>query len=121
MTDVSRQHDLPGSPEAVAAIIADLPRWPEWFALHKGWIGEVPPQAAVGERFKHKVRVLGVPADVTWEVTVVDPPRRAGGPAGGVERAQLTAVAAEGNHRHVHTAHSPRRVRQSGRTSAVTW
>lgn len=76
MSDITREHDLTGTPEQVAALVADLERWPEWFALHKGWIGEIPTVAAVGVRFKHKVRVLGVPADVTWEVTELDPPTR---------------------------------------------
>jgi uncharacterized protein YndB with AHSA1/START domain len=76
MTEITRARDVPGSPEQVAALVTDLERWPEWFALHKGWLGDVPTEAAVGVRFKHKVRVLGVPADVTWEVVELDVPVR---------------------------------------------
>jgi hypothetical protein len=74
--EISRERDLPAGPDDVAALVCDLPRWPEWFALHKGWIGDVPTAAAVGTRFKHAVRILGVPADITWEVVRLDLPGR---------------------------------------------
>jgi acetyl-CoA C-acetyltransferase len=55
-------------------VLVDLPRWPEWFALHKGWVGEVPQRAGVGERFKHRVRILGVPGEIEWTVTELEFP-----------------------------------------------
>lgn len=76
MSEITRARDVSGTPDQVAALVADLARWPEWFALHKGWIGDMPTTAAVGVSFKHKVRVLGVPADVTWEVTELALPSR---------------------------------------------
>lgn len=76
MPDITRARDVPGTPDQVAALVTDLSRWPEWFALHKGWAGDIPQTAAVGVKFKHKVRVLGVPADVTWEVVQLDLPAR---------------------------------------------
>jgi carbon monoxide dehydrogenase subunit G len=76
MIEITRTRDVPGSPEDVAALVADLERWPEWFALHKGWAGPIPTTAAKGVTFKHKIRVLGVNGEVKWEVTELDPPRR---------------------------------------------
>lgn len=76
MSTITESRDVPGTPEQVADLVADLSRWPEWFALHKGWIGEPPTTARVGATFKHKVRVLGVPADVEWKVVELDLPRR---------------------------------------------
>lgn len=73
---ISRQHELPATPAEVGAVVSDLSRWPEWFALHKGWSGDVPGVARVGTRFRHAVRVLGVPGDVTWEVVALDEPYR---------------------------------------------
>lgn len=73
---ISRERELPGSPAEVGALVGDLSRWPEWFALHKGWSGDVPEHARVGTRFRHAVRVLGVPGDVTWEVVDLDEPHR---------------------------------------------
>ncbi|WP_354698815.1 hypothetical protein DSM112329_04513 [Paraconexibacter sp. AEG42_29] len=74
MTEITRTRDVPGTPDEVAALVTDLSRWPEWFALHKGWIGPIPTEAKVGATFQHKVRVLGVPADTKWEVTKLDLP-----------------------------------------------
>lgn len=76
MSEISRARDLPAPPEEVAAFVCDLGRWPEWFALHKGWLGPVPARAEQGTTFKHAVRILGVPADVTWEVVRLDLPER---------------------------------------------
>lgn len=76
MIEITRTRDVPGSPQDVAATVADLERWPEWFALHKGWSGPIPTSAEVGVTFKHKVRVLGLPGDVEWRVTELDPPQR---------------------------------------------
>lgn len=73
--NIARRRDLPGTPEEVGLLVGDLSRWPEWFALHKGWSGEIPTHASCGTRFKHKVRVLGVAGDVTWEVVEIDEPR----------------------------------------------
>lgn len=74
--DIVRERPLPAPPEDVAGLVRDLSRWPEWFALHKGWSGEVPSEASVGTRFRHKVRILGVAGDVTWEVVEVEMPHR---------------------------------------------
>lgn len=76
MPDVTREREVAAPPEAVAEVIVDLPRWDEWFALHKGWSQDPPPRAEVGVHFRHRVRILGVPAEITWEVTEVDAPHR---------------------------------------------
>jgi carbon monoxide dehydrogenase subunit G len=76
MSEITRSRDVAAPPDEVAAFVCDLERWPEWFALHKGWLGDVPSDVRVGTRFKHAVRILGVPADVTWEVARLDLPGR---------------------------------------------
>lgn len=76
MIEISREREVPGAREDVAALVCDLERWPEWFVLHKGWIGEVPSEAEIGLRFRHKVRALGIPGEVTWEITDLDVPAR---------------------------------------------
>lgn len=75
MIEITRTRDVPGTPDDVAAVVVDLERWPEWFALHKGWSGPIPTEARVGVEFRHKVRVLGLPGDVTWKVATLDLPR----------------------------------------------
>lgn len=76
MIEITRTRIVGSTPEAVADFVADLERWPAWFALHKGWAGDIPTEAAPGVKFKHKVRVLGLPGDVEWKVTELDPPAR---------------------------------------------
>jgi hypothetical protein len=49
-------------------VCASCGGWPDWFALHKGWASPVPDRVEVGTRFKHKVRLLGVPGEIEWTV-----------------------------------------------------
>ena len=74
--EIARQLDLTATPAQIGDVLVDLPGWPEWFALHKGWVGVVPPPATVGTTFKHKVRMLGVPGEIAWTVVELDYPRR---------------------------------------------
>jgi len=73
---ISRQIELAAQPEQIGEVLADLPRWPEWFALHKGWVDQVPARAEQGTKFKHRVRILGVPGEIEWKVTEVEFPTR---------------------------------------------
>jgi hypothetical protein len=90
--DVTRDHEVPVPPEAVSAVVQDLPGWPSWFALHKGWVEDPPARAALGVRFRHRVRVLGVPAEMAWEVVELDPPRRFAIKGKGSQRTNATVV-----------------------------
>jgi hypothetical protein len=74
--EIAKRLELAASPEQIGEVLVDLPSWPEWFALHKGWIGEIPPRAARGTKFKHRVRMLGVPGEMEWTVTELEFPRR---------------------------------------------
>jgi carbon monoxide dehydrogenase subunit G len=73
---ILREGDLPASPEQVGDVLTDLPRWEEWFAMHKGWSSPPPARAEAGARFKHAVRVMGVPGDVSWRIIDFDAPDR---------------------------------------------
>jgi hypothetical protein len=74
--EIAKRLELPAPPDRVGEVLVDLPRWPEWFALHKGWVGEPPARAAEGARFTHRVRILGVPGEIAWTVTELDFPAR---------------------------------------------
>ncbi len=73
---IARDGELPASPADVGNVLTDLPRWEEWFAMHKGWSDPPPPRAHAGARFKHAVRVMGVPGDVSWRIVDFDMPDR---------------------------------------------
>ena len=55
----------------VRTAIDDLSRIPEWLTLHGSWRGAAPSGAAVGVTFTEQVTLMGIPADVSWEVTEV--------------------------------------------------
>ena len=62
VTDLDRTH----------ATVTDLGRIGEWLAMHEGWRGEAPSGAAEGVRFVQKVKLMGIPADISWEVVEVE-------------------------------------------------
>lgn len=74
--EIVRQLDFDAPPDRIGDVLADLERWPQWFALHKGWAGPVPTEVAVGSKFKHKVRFLGVPGEIEWTVAELNVPWR---------------------------------------------
>lgn len=51
--------------------VTDLGRIGDWLALHQGWRGDAPTGAAEGVRFVQKVKLMGIPADLSWEVVEV--------------------------------------------------
>jgi hypothetical protein len=74
--EIAKQLELAAAPDQIGEVLVDLEHWPDWFALHKGWVGPVPARATAGTKFKHKARILGVPGDIEWTVTELDFPTR---------------------------------------------
>ncbi|SFN93871.1 acetyl-CoA C-acetyltransferase [Pseudonocardia ammonioxydans] len=66
---VSAEATTPAAPEAAHRLLGDLSRLPDWLALHAGWRGTPPAGAAVGVTFDEQVTLMGIPADISWEVT----------------------------------------------------
>ncbi len=58
VTDLTRTHRT----------VTDLGRIGDWLAMHQGWRGDAPSGAAEGVRFVQKVKLMGIPADLAWEV-----------------------------------------------------
>ncbi|MEU4154868.1 crotonase/enoyl-CoA hydratase family protein [Actinoplanes sp. NPDC026670] len=79
--------------ERVFAVLADPARMPQWVLQHAGWIdgppGSSPSSASPaspglspspasfveGERFRQRIKLMGVPSEVRWTVTGVVPGR----------------------------------------------
>jgi acetyl-CoA C-acetyltransferase len=77
--------DVPVAGERARGLVEDLGRIGEWLTMHQGWLGAAPSGAAVGATFVQKVKIMGIPADVAWEVVEVTPERigmRGAGPMG---------------------------------------
>ncbi|MBJ7332442.1 MAG: SRPBCC family protein [Solirubrobacteraceae bacterium] len=76
MIEIVREAELPAPPDVVSEMVTDVARWPDWFALHKGWAGDVPTEVRKGTKFKHKVRIMGIPGEVSWKVEEFVAPER---------------------------------------------
>ena len=64
------------TPEAVWAVVADIPRQLEWMHDMKSVRIDTPGPVAIGTRAEAVVRILGIPAVDPVEVVELDPPRR---------------------------------------------
>ena len=60
------------SPARVVEIVSDLSLLSSWLKLHASFRGEDPKGAAVGSRFVEQVKIMGIPAEVAWEVVRLD-------------------------------------------------
>ena len=76
MASVTVTADVSASPDALWAVLSDPSRNSEWLQMHQGFVGEAPAGFTAGQSFGQKVKVLGMPADVTWTVRDVDPAHR---------------------------------------------
>ncbi|MES9538656.1 SRPBCC family protein [Actinomadura sp. NPDC000600] len=68
--------DLAPAPERIWEVLAELPRMPEWFAMHEKFVTEPPAAASAGAAFKQGVKIMGMPGDVEWTVETADAPNR---------------------------------------------
>jgi acetyl-CoA C-acetyltransferase len=55
-------------PQRTHRTVTDLGRIGDWLHMHQGWRGEAPAGAAEGVAFVQKVKLMGIPADVSWTV-----------------------------------------------------
>src|SRR3954468_20613369 len=78
MPSVSRSIDVAAPPDAAFALATDPSRFGEWLTIHDGWPqGEPPGTPEQGSSFVQKVKIMGMPADVSWTVQELDGTRLA--------------------------------------------
>ncbi len=58
-------------PASTHRTVTDLGRIGDWLEMHQGWRGEAPGGAAEGVAFVQKVKLMGIPADLSWTVVEV--------------------------------------------------
>ena len=75
MPKVTVSTEAAAEPAKVWELAADLPRYAEWLTMHDAFTGDVPP-VSEGATFKQRVKLMGMPAEVAWRVTVVEAPGR---------------------------------------------
>jgi hypothetical protein len=76
MITVTKDLQLTATPEDVVGFLLDLSRWEDWFVLHRTWLSPLPTEVKVGTRLKQRIRIIGVPGDISWTVTMLEAPDR---------------------------------------------
>ena len=76
MPKVTVSKEAAAEPAKVWELAADLPRYAEWLTMHDAFTGDVPAAVSEGDTFKQRVKLMGMPAEVAWRVTVVEAPGR---------------------------------------------
>jgi carbon monoxide dehydrogenase subunit G len=68
--------DIPAPADKVWAAIGDLNVYAQWMTLHSDFPDGVPDTVEPGVSFREKVKIMGMPGDVTWTVADYQEERR---------------------------------------------
>ncbi|OJF14771.1 type II toxin-antitoxin system Rv0910 family toxin [Couchioplanes caeruleus] len=69
MPKVSVSAGAAAEPQKVWQVLVDLPRVAEWNTMHEGFTGEIPSTLDTGTTYRQKVKLMGMPAEMSWRVT----------------------------------------------------
>jgi acetyl-CoA C-acetyltransferase len=75
MPTVIRTLEVPHKPAQVWAVGGNLGRYGEWCLTHVSF-PDGTPALKVGNKFREKVTIMGMPGEVNWEITELEVPRR---------------------------------------------
>ena len=73
MATVTKETELPASPEVVWAKLTDLEGYSDWLSIHQSYPDGAPASLEPGTTFKEAVTLMGMPGEVTWTVKTVEP------------------------------------------------
>ncbi|MDM4719428.1 SRPBCC family protein [Micromonospora sp. WMMA1363] len=76
MPKVSVSAESTVEPEAVWRLAVDLPRYAEWLTMHEAFPGDIPATLAEGIAYRQRVKLMGMPAEMAWQVTTAVAPGR---------------------------------------------
>ena len=76
MGTVTNSTELPAPPDQVWAKLADPSQYKDWLTTHAGLAEGGNGLLSQGDTFKEKVKIMGMPGEVSWTVTEADEPRR---------------------------------------------
>jgi hypothetical protein len=74
MAKVSVSKSVAADPARVWRLAVDLPRYGEWNTMHEGFAGDLPAELAKGSTYKQQVKLMGMPAEIAWQVTEAQEP-----------------------------------------------
>jgi len=75
MPQVSVSTSVAAPADKVWAIITDFDRFGEWNTIHTEFPDGGPAELSVGAEYREKMTLIGMPAEVAWTVTEVEPGR----------------------------------------------
>ncbi|HWG25314.1 type II toxin-antitoxin system Rv0910 family toxin [Actinospica sp.] len=75
MPEVSVSAPVAAPADKVWALITDFGRFSEWNDIHTDFPHGVPAALAVGNKYSEKMALMGMPAEVSWTVTELEPGR----------------------------------------------
>ncbi|MEV6345340.1 SRPBCC family protein [Actinoplanes sp. NPDC051851] len=75
MPKVTVSAETPADPDKVWQVLTDLSRTPEWNSMHEGFTTELPAAVSEGARYKQKVKLMGMPAEMAWTVVAAEAPK----------------------------------------------
>ena len=99
MPSVTKSVDLPGAPEEAFALATDPSRFAEWLTIHDSWPQGDPGPPEQGKQFVQKIKIMGMPADVSWTVEECDGTRMrmtGAGPMGAKLATTISTAASDG-------------------------
>lgn len=74
MGHIEATKKLSSTPEALWAIVADLPNWDKWFTVHEKWLSDVPETITPGTTLTAKIVMLGMANKIEWKIERMDAP-----------------------------------------------
>jgi len=99
MPSVTKTIELSASPADAFKLATDTSRFGEWLTIHDSWPQGEPGAAAQGLQFVQKIKLMGMPADVSWTVEELTDSRmvlRGAGPMGATVANVITVAPANG-------------------------
>jgi carbon monoxide dehydrogenase subunit G len=77
MSVLSSSIDVPAPPEKVWEAVSNLDVYAQWMTLHAGFPDGAPGEMAPGMTYRERVKVMGMPGEVTWTVAELEEQARA--------------------------------------------
>lgn len=97
MPSVSRSVELSGTQAEAFKLATDTTRYGEWLTIHDRWPEGPPASTEAGVSFRQGIKIMGMPADVTWTVEAFEADTRLVLRGAGPMGAQLvTTISASG-------------------------
>ena len=72
MAIISKEFELPASPEQVWAKLTDLDSYGDWLSIHTGFPDGAPSDLSEGATFRQGIQIMGMPGEANWTVKEVD-------------------------------------------------